>query len=87
MNSESNAQALNRREFLRQTAIGATAVAASGVLSASRRASAAETPKRRPNILFIITDDPKYADALKEMKGRLKEWLATFDRPFAEFTK
>jgi len=57
MNSESNAQALNRREFLRQTAMGATAVAGSGVLSASRRASAAETPKRRPNVLFIITDD------------------------------
>jgi len=34
-----------------------------------------------------LAQDPKYAETLKEMKRRLSEWLATFPRPFAEFTK
>ena len=32
-----------------------------------------------------LAGNPKYAEVLAELKARLKEWLATFPRPFGEF--
>lgn len=40
-----------------------------------------------PDEKLNLAKDPKCANTLAEMKARLREWLAAFDRPFAEFAK
>ena len=37
-------------------------------------------PGERVNLI----KDPQYAQAVAELQGRLKSWLAGFDRPFGE---
>ncbi|MBM4078572.1 MAG: DUF4976 domain-containing protein [Planctomycetes bacterium] len=47
--------AINRRELLGHVAVGATAVAASGC----QQASVADAPQKRPNVIFLFTDDQR----------------------------
>ena len=49
-------QSIHRRDFLRVIGAGATA------LAAPRLASAADAPKKRPNVLFILADDLGWRD-------------------------
>jgi len=40
-----------------------------------------------PNEQVNLAKDPKHAQTIAELKGRLKDWLAGFNRPFGEFTQ
>lgn len=41
--------------------------------------------KADPGERVNLIKDPKYAQTVAELRGRLKNWLAGFDRPFGEF--
>jgi hypothetical protein len=38
-----------------------------------------------PDELVTLSENPERADVLKDMKDRMRRWLATFDHPFGEF--
>jgi len=38
-----------------------------------------------PAELVNLARDPKHAQTLAELKGRLRDWLVGFKRPFGEF--
>ena len=40
-----------------------------------------------PNEQVNLAKDPKHAQTVAELKGRLKGWLAGFNRPYGEFTQ
>jgi hypothetical protein len=39
-------------------------------------------PRERVN----LAKDPQHVQTVADLKSRLKEWLAGFNRPFGEFT-
>lgn len=59
MGERDRREALSRRDFMLQGAAGAAGLAAAGMLGIMPQALAQEaaTPRRRPNVVFIITDD------------------------------
>ncbi|MCE5216593.1 sulfatase-like hydrolase/transferase, partial [bacterium] len=59
MGERDRREAMSRRDFVLQGAVGAAGLAAAGLLGTVPQALAQEatTPRRRPNVVFIITDD------------------------------
>jgi len=60
MASNQNRRGLTRRQFFKRGAMGTAALAGTRLLFLPHRASAADSRARRPNILFIITDDQNF---------------------------
>ncbi len=70
-----------RRKLLRTAATGGAALA----VAANAAPSTAQTPVRRPNIVFILADDMGYADI--SCYGRRDLVTANIDRIAAQGTK
>ena len=71
-----------RRKLLSAAATGGAALAA---VAANTARSVAQTPARRPNIIFILADDMGYADL--SCYGRRDLVTANIDRIAAQGTK
>jgi len=48
-------------------------------------AGPAESAAARPNIVFVLIDEPRYADALAEMKDELERLLARTSQQPVQF--